>query len=364
MGAKTFTVESLVMTLSNLKGLRVLVTGHTGFKGSWLSLMLSELGVELHGIALKAQEVSMFNVCGISELYKSSSIVDIRSERDLCNAYNSINPDFVFHLAAQPIVSVGYQNSLETFSTNVLGTVNLLEAIKFNHKNVKGIVVVTSDKCYENKGEVAKFKEEDPLGGDDPYSASKACAELVSASYYKSYFSSLGIGLATARAGNVIGGGDFSIDRLVPDIFRAFQSGQSLSIRNPETIRPWQHVIDPVFGYLLLANKLLENHDQYSGSWNFAPKDSKTYTVKDLLDKFIEHLQIKVNEVPPIFMESNYLALDSSKAQKFLNWNSIYDIGSTVDLTLDWYRRFLQSPENLREFSISQLLPLNLRGII
>lgn len=350
------------MTLSNLKGSRVLVTGHTGFKGSWLSLMLSELGVELHGIALEAREVSMFNACGISELYKSSSIVDIRSEMDLRDTYNSINPDFIFHLAAQPIVSVGYQNSLETFSTNVIGTVNLLEAIKFNHKNVKGIVVVTSDKCYENKGEVAKFKEEDPLGGDDPYSASKACAELVSASYYKSFFNSWGIGLATARAGNVIGGGDFSTDRLVPDIFRAFQSGQSLSLRNPETIRPWQHVIDPVFGYLLLASKLLENYDQYSGSWNFAPANSITYSVRDLLNKFMKHLPIKINEVPPIFMESNYLALDSSRAEKFLNWRSIFDIDSTVNLTLDWYLRFLQRPENLREFSISQLLPLNLKG--
>lgn len=351
------------MIISSLKGLRVLVTGHTGFKGSWLSLMLNELGVELHGIALEANDVSMFNICGISELYKSSSIVDIRSEKDLRDTYNSINPEFVFHLAAQPIVSVGYQNSLETFSTNVLGTVNLLEAIKINHKSVKGIVVVTSDKCYENKGKGAKFKEDNPLGGDDPYSASKACKELVSASYYKSFFSRLGIGLATARAGNVIGGGDFSIDRLVPDIFRALQNGQSLSIRNPEAIRPWQHVIDPVFGYLLLANKLLEDYDKYSGAWNFSPEDNKTYSVRDIVNKFVRNLPIKVNEVPPIFMESNYLDLDSSKAQKFLNWNSIYNIDSTVDLTLEWYLRFFQKPENLREFSISQLLPLNLQGI-
>jgi CDP-glucose 4,6-dehydratase len=348
------------MTLNNLKGLKVLVTGHTGFKGSWLSLMLSELGAELHGIALEAQEESMFNICRIGELYKSSSIVDIRLEKDFFNTFKAINPDVIFHLAAQPIVSIGYQNSFETFSTNVIGTVNLLESVRSNPKNIKGIVIVTSDKCYENKGEIIEFNEDSPLGGDDPYSASKACAEIVSASYYKSFLIDIGIGLATARAGNVIGGGDFSIDRLVPDFFRAFKSDQDLNIRNRKTIRPWQHVIDPVYGYLLLASKMIDDRSLYSGPWNFAPESSKTYSVGDLIDKFSKHLPVKINEVPSTYVESNYLALNSSKAKNNLNWNAFFDIDSTVNLTIDWYRKYLQNPQDLRDFSISQLSSLKL----
>jgi CDP-glucose 4,6-dehydratase len=358
MEKKLATLENLVMTLSSLRSLKVLVTGHTGFKGSWLSLMLSKLDVELHGIALEAQAESMFNICRISELYKTSSILDIRSEISLSEKINSINPDFIFHLAAQPIVSLGYKNSLETFSTNVMGTVNLLEAVRTNPKEIKGIVIVTSDKCYENNEENVKFVEGNPLGGDDPYSASKACAELVSASYYKSFFSNIGIGLATARAGNVIGGGDFSTDRLVPDIYYAYKKGVTLNVRNSKSIRPWQHVIDPVYGYLLLADNLIKNTRFYSGSWNFSPNINEIFSVKDIIDKFAKLIPIRINEVPLQFNESNHLALDSTKSKNNLNWHSILDIDSTVNYTIDWYLNYLQNKVDMREFSLSQLTEL------
>jgi CDP-glucose 4,6-dehydratase len=343
------------MNLNSLKGLKVLVTGHTGFKGSWLSLMLSRLEVELHGIALEAQTESMFNICRISEFYSSSTALDIRSAKDLSDSVNKINPDFIFHLAAQPIVSLGYKNTLDTFSTNVMGTVNLLEAAKINYKNIKGIVVVTSDKCYKNNGSIVQFSEDSPLGGNDPYSASKACAEIVSTSYYNSFFKDLGIGLATARAGNVIGGGDFAADRLVPDIFSSYRTGQILNIRSPKSIRPWQHVIDPVFGYLVLANKLLENSKFYSGPWNFAPEINGSQSVKSIIDKFKIHMPIKVNEVSPNFNESKYLALSSTKAKNNLQWNSFFDLNSTVDLTLKWYLSYFQGDIDMRQFSLSQL---------
>jgi len=358
MEKKLATLESLVMTLSSLRGLKVLVTGHTGFKGSWLSLMLSHLDVELHGIALEAQTESMFNICRISDLYKTSSILDIRSETSLSEKINSINPDCIFHLAAQPIVSLGYKNSLETFSTNVMGTVNLLEAVRTNPKDIKGIVVVTSDKCYENNEENVKFVEGNPLGGDDPYSASKACVELVSASYYKSFFTDIGIGLATARAGNVIGGGDFSKDRLVPDIYYAYKKSETLKVRNSKSIRPWQHVIDPVYGYLLLANNLIKNTQSYSGSWNFSPNDNESFSVKNIIDKFAKLMPIRIEEVPLLFNESKHLALDSTKAKNNLKWNSILDIDSTINFTTDWYLNYLQSKVDMREFSFSQLTGL------
>lgn len=358
MGKKNATLESLEMNLSSLRGLKVLVTGHTGFKGSWLSLMLSQLDVELHGIALEPQAESMFNICQISDLYETSSILDIRSEIFLTEKINSVNPDFIFHLAAQPIVSLSYKNSLETFSTNVMGTVNLLEAVRTNPREIKGLVVVTSDKCYENNEENVKFVEGNPLGGDDPYSASKACAELVSASYYKSFFTEIGIGLATARAGNVIGGGDFSVDRLVPDVYYAYKKSETLNVRNSKSIRPWQHVIDPVYGYLVLANKLIQNTQSYSGSWNFSPNNNEIFSVKHIIDKFAKHLPIKVNEVPLQFKESKHLMLDSTKAKTNLEWNSILDIDSTVRYTADWYLSYLQNKVDMREFSISQLSEL------
>ncbi len=348
------------MTLSSLRGLKILVTGHTGFKGSWLSLMLSQLDVELHGIALEAQAESMFNICRISDLYKTSSILDIRSEIFLTEKINSISPNLIFHLAAQPIVSLGYKNSLETFSTNVMGTVNLLEAIKSNPKEIKGMVIVTSDKCYENNEENVKFIEENPLGGDDPYSASKACAELVSASYYKSFFADIGIGLATARAGNVIGGGDFSTDRLVPDIYYAYKKNETLNVRSSQSIRPWQHVIDPVYGYLLLANNLMKNSKTYSGSWNFSPNYNEIFTVKSIIDKFTKIMPVSVNEVPLQFNESKHLALDSTKAKNQLKWNPIFNIDSTVNYTIDWYLSYLQNEVDMREFSIAQLTELNI----
>jgi CDP-glucose 4,6-dehydratase len=271
------------------KNKRVFLTGHTGFKGSWLSIWLDSLGANVHGYSLKPPtDPSLFNLCSIDR-FTNSTIGDIRN-RDLLKAtLQKAQPEIVFHLAAQPLVRESFKNPVETYETNVMGTVNLLDAVRAC-PSVKAVVIVTTDKCYENREWHWGYRENDPMGGYDPYSSSKGCAELVTAAYRQSFFNPKDfdnhhIAVASARAGNVIGGGDWALDRLVPDCLKAILDGRKIIVRNPHAIRPWQHVLEPLRGYLLLAQKLFENGPQFAEAWNFGPDDRDCRPVIDVVSK-------------------------------------------------------------------------------
>jgi CDP-glucose 4,6-dehydratase len=325
-------------------GKRVLVTGHTGFKGSWLCLWLKELGAEVVGISLAPE--TRPNHWG---LLRFDSIIDdffldIRDANDVAKIFADNQPEIVFHLAAQPLVRRSYQNPLETWSTNVMGTANVLEACR-KTKSVQAIVVVTTDKCYENQEWAWGYRENDRLGGHDPYSASKSGSELVAASYKSAFFSIEGLPLlATARAGNVIGGGDWSEDRLIPDLVRAISSQQSLEIRSPNATRPWQHVLESLCGYLLLGQNLLQGDRQFEGSWNFGPKYTGNRTVREVLDILcnswgnIQWHRTNANQPH----EASLLFLDSTKACTQLGWQSVWGFETTLKKTADWYRAYLE----------------------
>jgi len=334
---------------------RVLITGHTGFKGSWLSLWLSFLGANLIGLSLKPEgPKSNFYQSKIPKLMESL-IGDIRDLDLLKKTVKKFKPEIIFHLAAQPLVRDSYQDPLSTFNTNVIGTANLLDASR-SSKLLKAIVVVTSDKCYENPENKKRFKETDPLGGYDPYSASKACAELVVQSYRKSFFEESDISLATTRAGNVIGGGDWSRDRLIPDLVRAVESGNKVKIRNPKAVRPWQHVLDPLSGYVKLAEKLWDDKS-YSTSWNFGPNRRDEKDVEWIVNYFLN--KFKSQEIWKLDLENNpheatYLNLDSQKARDKLDWDPQWDLSRTLDYTYDWYKKSLTT-DNMQEFSFKQL---------
>lgn len=332
------------------KNKRVLVTGHTGFKGSWLSIWLKQLGAEVIGISL--DPVSERDLFILADL--SGKITDYRQDiRDLEKIEQIIykeQPEIVFHLAAQPLVLPSYNDPVLTFETNVMGTVNLLEACR-KTKSVRQIVVVTTDKVYENKEQLTGYKENDPLGGHDPYSASKAAAEIVTQSYSKSFFQSpnqstnhpITPSVSTARAGNVIGGGDWAESRLMPDCVRSLEAGEQILIRNPESVRPWQHVLDPLAGYLLLAQKMAEDPHKYQGAWNFGPDDEAVVTVKELVETLIacwgNGRWDEVNGVSKSH-EAGILMLDISKAKKLLGWKPVLSLKETVEWTTYWYKNY------------------------
>ncbi|MDA0902621.1 MAG: CDP-glucose 4,6-dehydratase, partial [Proteobacteria bacterium] len=269
------------------KDKKVFVTGHTGFKGSWFSLLLKSLGSDVTGYALDPETTrdSLFRLAKIDGKIKSH-IADIRNFNSLKEILEETKPDIIFHLAAQPLVRESYKYPIYNYETNVMGTVNLLEAAK-DLKSLKALVNVTTDKCYENKEWQWPYRENDPLGGYDPYSASKACSEIVTNSYRKSFFEVKNIGLASARAGNVIGGGDFSKDRIIPDIVESIKNNQNVTLRNPNAVRPWQHVLDVLYGYLLLGQKLYENPKEFSESFNFSPIENKEVNVEEVVNSFI-----------------------------------------------------------------------------
>lgn len=321
------------------RGRRVLVTGHTGFKGSWLSEWLLLLGAHVSGIALPPDDPSAFLDLGLGERL-DHRILDIRDADGLSRRLAEIGPEVVFHLAAQALVRRSYAEPALTWTTNVGGSVNLLEAVR-TAGTVRAVVVVTSDKCYENRGDARPFREDDPLGGSDPYSASKAATELVVASYRRSLPASAGIRLATARAGNVVGGGDGAQDRLVPDFVRAALGGTTLALRNPAATRPWQHVLEPLAGYLQLAARLLdEDGDRYATAFNFGPPPREVATVSrciDLLRAAWPGVRVEYagGEHPP---EAPQLSLDSSRAAAELGWRTIWPLERTLDETVAWYR--------------------------
>ncbi len=345
------------------KDKKVLVTGHTGFKGSWLSLWLSQLGAEVSGLSLEPDnEKNMFETAGIEALV-DHHIGDIRDADLVQDVVNDVAPDIVMHLAAQALVRESYQDPVGTYATNVMGTLHVLEAVRKaceeNLATTQAILIVTSDKCYENRNWTWGYRETDTMGGHDPYSSSKGCAELLTASYRSSYFNSKSQRpvLATARAGNVIGGGDWGRDRLVPDILRSLDDGQAVDIRNPLATRPWQHVLDPLSGYLKLTEGMLENPTDFEGGWNFGPSESNHRTVEEvitILDRLWEGGIRWTRDDAPAPKEAEMLWLDSSKARTQLGWMARLDLNAALHWTAEWYRG-LGDGQDMKAFSLAQI---------
>ena len=344
------------------KNKKVLITGHTGFKGSWLALILQYLGAEVIGFALPPPtKINLFELANVSKNMISLQ-GDIRDFVHLKNIIAKHKPEVIFHLAAQPIVLRSHQDPVETFSTNVLGVVNLLEAIR-QTPFTTSVVNVTSDKCYENQNWVWGCRENDTLGGVDPYSSSKACSELISHSYRSSFFANKNntkqkVRLATVRAGNVIGGGDWSEYRIVPDCVQAWMHGDILKIRSPNAVRPWQHVLEPLCGYLKLAQALYEQKIGFEEAWNFGPSNNDVYSVQDIIKIMAElwgelakwELDYDINTE-----EAYYLKLDVSKANSKLGWSTILDIETTLKYTVDWYKYYQNNPEKIGDETFKQI---------
>lgn len=344
------------MTPDFWKGKRVLLTGHTGFKGSWLSLWLQSMGAELQGLALEPPTApSLFVEARVAE-GMVSQIGDIRDYDTVHRAVAIFKPEIVIHMAAQPLVRYSYKNPIETYATNVMGTVHVLEAIR-QTGTAKVVVNVTTDKCYENKEWVWGYREDEPMGGFDPYSSSKGCSELVTSAYRRSYFKETGIALASARAGNVIGGGDWAEDRLVPDILKSFERNQPVVIRNPNSTRPWQHVLEPLSGYLTIAERLWSEPDQYDEGWNFGPRDEDArpvdWIVKALADKWGGGAtwQVDSGEHPH---EANYLKLDISKARHSLGWMPRWSLDTALEQIVEWHQAWLAGA-NVKVKSLKQI---------
>lgn len=352
-------MENMGLNKAFWKGKRVLITGHTGFKGSWLSIWLLGMGAQVTGYALPPEgETDNFVVSGLAEkLYHEEG--DIREESRLLEVFKKHRPEIVFHLAAQPLVRLSYEKPRLTYETNVIGTLNVLEAIR-QTPSVKSALVVTTDKCYENKETVQGYRETDPLGGYDPYSSSKACAEILTASYRSSYFSGeYAAAIASARAGNVIGGGDWAKDRIVPDCIRAIQEGKTVRLRNPGAVRPWQFVLEPLSGYLMLAQRLWEQPLKYTGGWNFGPEETVLATVKDIADMVVDaygHGTVETGIDSDAPHEAGLLCLNIAKAKQELGWRPVLDLGDTVRMTVEWYRDYKQTDpyelcrKQIREF--------------
>jgi len=321
------------------QGKRVFLTGHTGFKGSWLSIWLSHLGATVNGYALlPPTSPSLFNVAKVGSLI-NSQIGDIRDQELLYESMVSFKPDILIHMAAQPLVRYSYSKPIETYEVNVIGTATVLEVAR-SCSNLKAIINITTDKCYENEEYDKSYKETDSLGGYDPYSSSKGCAELVASAYRSSFFNDLGIGLASVRAGNVIGGGDWAEDRLIPDILRSFQKNKPVIIRNQNATRPWQHVLEPLSGYLILAQKLYNNTKDYSEGWNFGPKEQDVRSVDWILDKMILNwpgASWKLSQDSNPY-EADFLKLDISKAKSKLNWRPIWQLSYALKKIILWHK--------------------------
>ena len=331
------------------EGKRVLITGHTGFKGSWLAIWLHRLGAEVTGVALDpGTPRDNFVLSGIGSRIKEDIRADIRDRAALEDIFRRCRPEIVFHLAAQPLVRLSYDIPAETYDTNVMGTVNVMEAIRAAG-STRVAVMITSDKCYENREQARGYCEEDPMGGYDPYSSSKGAAEIAIASWRRSFFNPADFGIkhntaiASARAGNVIGGGDWAKDRILPDCIRALEAGKPIPIRNPKAVRPWQHVLEPLGGYLLLAEKMWEHPSDYCEGWNFGPDASSIRTVREVAGKVVEHygsgsIELAADSAAP--HEAQLLTLSIDKARERLGWKPRMDLERSIGMTVDWYRRY------------------------
>jgi len=331
---------------------RVFITGHTGFKGSWVSLWLQNMGAIVKGYSLEPNtQPNLFTVANVDENMESE-IGDIRDLNHISKSMSDFNPDVLIHMAAQPLVRLSYQEPVDTYTTNVIGTVNVLEAAR-KCENLKAIVSVTTDKCYENQEWDWGYRENEPMGGHDPYSSSKGCAELVTSAYRRSFFNSENsASLASARAGNVIGGGDWSDDRLIPDILRAFEKSEPVIIRNPLSTRPWQHVLEPISGYLVLAESLYRHGDDFAEGWNFGPKDEGCKPVDWILDKMVANWgssaswELDKNSNPH---EAGFLKLDCSKAASRLKWQPKWELQETLEMIINWQQRYLKGADMKKE---------------
>ncbi|WP_175619950.1 CDP-glucose 4,6-dehydratase [Paenibacillus odorifer] len=336
---------------------KVLITGHTGFKGSWLSLWLQHLGADVYGYS-SSLPVSEPHLYGIAQVSKNmdSMYGDILDYERLQIFIQKIQPEIIFHLAAQPLVRESYIEPIATFSTNVMGTVHLLEAARHT-ESVRLVINVTTDKCYENSSNsLLGFIEKNPVGGSDPYSASKACSEIVTTAYERSFYTNSSKLLSSARAGNVIGGGDWATDRIIPDIIRSITNKQPLNIRYPQAIRPWQHVLDCLNGYLLLAQKMWESGEKYIGSWNFGPGESSIISVAQLIEECNKYLGNKLevlyeSDTQPY--EATTLVLNSEKAEKLLNWGIELPVKQSIEWTMDWYRNYMSN--SLNDLTLRQI---------
>jgi len=344
------------------RGRRVFLTGHTGFKGSWLSIWLRSMGAEVYGLALAPPTTpSLFNEANVAE-GMSNCIGDIRDYQTVASAMSACQPEIVIHMAAQPLVRLSYREPVETYATNVMGTVHVLEAVRHT-PSVRAVVNVTTDKCYENKEWVWGYRENEPMGGFDPYSNSKGCSELVSSAYRNSYFNPASYGkdhcvaFATARAGNVIGGGDWAQDRLVPDILCAFEAGRSVEIRNPLATRPWQHVLEPLSGYLVLVESLCERGAEVAEPFNFGPEEADARPVQWIVEELVSmwggmaswHHSDATHP-----HEANYLKLDCSKAKARLNWQPRWTLGQALSNIVTWHRSWL-AKEDIQQVCIEQI---------
>ena len=343
------------------KNKKVLLTGHTGFKGSWLSLWLQKLQVDLVGFSKSVPtQPSLFELADVGK-NMTSIMKDVRNIQDVSDTIKQHKPDIVIHMAAQSLVQKSYEEPLETFSTNIMGTINVLEALRKTSKKCV-VINVTSDKCYENQELARGYKETDMMGGLDPYSSSKGCAELITSSFRNSFFNNsnleeLDISLASVRAGNVIGGGDWAENRIVPDIVRGIIHKKTIKIRNPDAVRPWQYVLEPLRGYLELAEKIWKNKSEYAESWNFGPDDddikSVSWIVKKITDVWNSNIEVDYN-ASNLKHETNFLKLDCSKAKSKLKWTPKIKLEQGLQLTVDWYKQYEQKKE-LKEFTENQI---------
>ncbi len=357
-----FSIDKAVVNPSFWNGKRVFLTGHTGFKGGWLSLWLTSMGAKVTGYSLNPNtSPNFFEVAQVQADLENSQIADIRDLEKLQKEMLSARPEIVIHMAAQPLVRYSYANPVETYATNVMGTVNLLESIRVMDC-VRAVVVVTTDKCYENNEWVWGYRENEPMGGHDPYSNSKGCAELVTSGYRQSFFSpekysKHKVAIASARAGNVIGGGDWSEDRLIPDAIKAFQAKEALMIRNPLATRPWQHVLEPLSGYLILAQALYEKGVNFNGGWNFGPRDDDARSVQEVINLLIKGWGSAAtwtqdqSEQP---YEAHSLKLDCSKARQYLNWLPRWSLEQAIENITQWQQAY-QNQGNMHEISLKQI---------
>jgi CDP-glucose 4,6-dehydratase len=338
-------------------GKKVFITGHTGFKGCWMALWLNKLGAEVCAYALPPEDVrgNLFKQIALDSKI-TSKLGDINDAQNLQKSVSDFKPEIFFHLAAQALVRKSYKNPVETYMSNVIGTANVFEAIR-KTDTVKTLVNITTDKCYENKEWVWPYRENDELGGYDPYSSSKACAEIVTSAYRRSFFTDGKVGIATARAGNVIGGGDFSEDRIIPDIVEAIQNNKEVILRNATAIRPWQHVLDAIYGYLVLAMNLHENVKRFEGAYNFSPSSNEVYNVESITKIFIDTIgkgSYKIDSSLANLHEANILKLDPSKAKNLLDWETKFSTKEAIIFTSEWFKNYIKAGD-IYNFTLKQL---------